>query len=282
MRVYISTDIEGITGLAAWSQCGRPNSDHFDFRWARERYTADVNAAIRGLRKAGGADIEIVLKDSHGNSKNLLIDQLEPGIEVVTGYGAGSDGMMMGLDDTFDAAVLVGYHARAGSLRGVMDHTISGRLHRLWLNGIEIGEIGLSALVAGRFGVPIVAISSDAAGCAEASDLIPGIATASVKQGMGRYMTQTLHPSESLPLIETTMEHGLRQAANVKPLVWSEPMVLRAEWNRSEEADYCERAVGTRRIDGYSVEFGPAPFIECHQTAWTWVALAQAGYDANN
>src|ERR1700733_200141 len=99
----------------------------------------DVNAAIRGARAAGAT--QIVVKDSHGNSKNLLIDDLEPGIELVSGHGSGNDGMMMGIDDTFDAAMLIGYHAMAGTLGGIMEHTITGGVHRLWVNGILTGEM---------------------------------------------------------------------------------------------------------------------------------------------
>ena len=92
MKVYISADIEGITGLVSWSHCGRGDSQRWDFPFARRMMTHDVNAAIRGAKAAGAS--EIVIKDSHGNSKNLLIDELEPGVRLVSGHGSGIDGMM--------------------------------------------------------------------------------------------------------------------------------------------------------------------------------------------
>src|SRR5687768_14334167 len=99
MKVYISADIEGITGLVSWSQCSRPDGSSYDYQFARRMMTHDVNAAVRGARAAGAT--EVVIKDSHGNSKNLLIDGLEPGVQLVSGHGSGTDGMMEGIDDTF-------------------------------------------------------------------------------------------------------------------------------------------------------------------------------------
>src|SRR5687768_10694745 len=150
MKVYISADIEGITGLVSWSQCSRPDGSSYDFPFARRMMSHDVNAAIRGARRAGAT--EVVVKDSHGNSKNLLIEDLEPDVKLISGHGSGIDGMMQGIDESFDAAMLVGYHAMACTTAGIMEHTITGGVHRMKVNGELCGEIGLSAAVAGRYG----------------------------------------------------------------------------------------------------------------------------------
>jgi len=86
VNVYISADIEGITGLISWSQCSRPDGNSFDYAFARRMISHDVNAAVRGARRAGAE--RILIKDSHGNSKNLLIEDLEPGVELVSGHGS--------------------------------------------------------------------------------------------------------------------------------------------------------------------------------------------------
>lgn len=240
---------------------------------------ADVNAAIRGAR-AAGAD-RIVIKDSHGNSKNLLIDLLEPGVELITGYGARGDGMMAGIDETFHASCLIGYHAMAGTHKGVMEHTISGRVHRMWLNGMLAGEIALSAATSGQYGVPLVAVSSDTAGCAEAAALIPGLKTAIVKDGFGRYMTQTKHPAETSSLIEQAVYEGIVNRQSIRPWLPGEPVTARIEFNRTEEADMAEKCPGVSRVDAYSVE-ATADWKTAHRTIWTMIVLAQAGFDANN
>ena len=279
MRVFISADIEGITGLVSWSQCSRPDGKSFDYAFARRMMTHDVNAAIRGAR-AGGAN-HIVIKDSHGNSKNLLLDELEPGVRLVSGHGSGTDGMMQGMDKAFDCAFLVGYHAMAGTLGGVMEHTITGGVHRLWINGHECGEIGLSAGVAGRFGVPITMISSDAAGCAEAFALIPGIQSAITKQGIGRYMADLLHPSETAPLIEAAAERAAKNCRMIRPHLWQEPTHVRVEFNRTEEADMCAKLLSVpRRIDGYTVEGTYPTYQEAHRVVWNLMGMSFEGIAA--
>jgi D-amino peptidase len=242
--------------------------------------THDVNAAVRGAR-AGGAT-EIVIKDSHGNSKNLLIDELEPGVRLVSGHGSGIDGMMMGIDESFDAAMLVGYHAMAGTTAGIMEHTITGGVHRLSINGMPAGEIGLSAGVAGRYGVPIVMVSSDEAGCAEAKSLLPGIQAAAVKRGFGRYMGELKHPSETGKLIEDAARTAVQNAGAVKPWLPEEPVTIRVEFNRSEEADFCARLLGVNRIDAYTVEVSYGDYLRTHQACWTLMAMAASGIQAQN
>lgn len=280
MRVYISADIEGVTGLVSWAQCGRPHSDHYDYRWAREMMAHDVNAAIRGARGAGAE--HIVVKDSHGNSKNLLIDMLEPGVELVSGHGSGADGMMMGIDANFDAALLIGYHAMAGTLHGVMEHTVSGRVHRMTINGMPAGEIALSTGVAGRFGVPIVAVSSDAAGCAEARQLVPFVQTATTKEGFGRYMAKCLHPRDTARAIEEAAREGVRRCKSIDPWLPDEPVVIAIEFNRTEEADFAARLAGAVRKDAYTVEVSADDYATAHRMAWSAFSMAGVGGDSNN
>jgi len=276
MRVYISADIEGITGLVSWSQCSRPDGKSFDYAFARRMMTHDVNAAVRGARAAGAT--EILIKDSHGNSKNLLIDGLESGVRLVSGHGSQTDGMMQGIDGTFDCAILVGYHAMAGTLGGIMEHTITGGVHRLWVNGVECGEMGLSAGVAGRLGIPLVMVSSDAAGCAEAAGLIPGVETAVTKVGLGRYMGNLLHPEETAVLIEEAARKGVAKRAEIKPHEWEEPTRITVEFNRAEEADMGAKLLSVpTRVNGYTLEGTYPTYQEAHRVVWNLMAMSAEG-----
>ncbi len=281
MDVFISADIEGVTGLVSWSQCSRPDGKSFDYAFARRMMTHDVNAAVRGARRAGAG--RILVKDSHGNSKNLLVEDLEPGVELVSGHGSGTDGMMQGIDASFGATMLVGYHAMAGTLGGIMEHTITGGVHRLWVNGVETGETGLSAGVAGAMGVPLVMVSSDAAGCAEAAALVPGVETAATKEGYGRYMGRLLHPSETAPLIEAAAERAVRRAGSLEPVRYAEPTTVRVEFNRAEEADMgAKLASGPVRVDGYTLERTFDTYVEAHRFAWNLMAMSFEGIGAQH
>jgi D-amino peptidase len=278
MNVFISADIEGITGLVSWSQCGRPKGDHYDFGFARRMMTHDVNAAVRGARKAGAK--RVVIKDSHGNSKNLLIEDLEPGVELISGYGSGCHGMMEGIDGSFDAAFLVGYHAKAGTANGIMEHTYTGRAHRLFINEVELGEIGLSAATAGRLGVPLALVTSDEMGCREASSMILGVHTAVTKYGFGRYMGRLLHPSETGPLIEKTAEAALRDLN--KPWTFHGECVVRLEVNRTEDADWAARIPGITRIDGYNVSVTVDNYTDAQSWAVVLMSVGTLGQGAHD
>lgn len=271
VKVYISVDIEGITGLVSWSQCSRPDGDTYDYPFARRMMTHDLNAAIRGARAAGAT--EIVIKDSHGNSKNLLIEDLEPGVHLVSGHGARTDGMMVGIDETFHAAMLVGYHAKAGTGGGIMEHTISGGVHRMFVNGREVGEMGLSVGVAGRYGVPVVFCSSDQAGCDEIKDLVSGIETVAVKEGYGRYMGKLRHPSDTGPEIEYGAKRAL-ETMPAKPFAFDEPCSFSVEFNRSEMTDMCDKLPRVNRVDGYTLEGTFPTYQEAHQVIWNLLAMS--------
>jgi len=250
VKVYISADIEGVTGVVSWKQCGAPSSEHYDWGFARRMMTHDVNAAIRGARKGGAR--EIVVKDSHNVSMNLLIDELESGVELISGSRPGADGMMEGIDSTFDCCFLVGYHGMSGTTDGVMEHTISGRVHRLWVNGVERGEMGLSAFAAGRHGVPLVFVSSDDKGVAEAEDLVKGVGTVTTKFGMGRYMARLRHPSVVRPEIEAGAERAV--GLGLAPTLSEGLQSVRLELNRSEEIDFSSQLPGWNRVDAYTIE----------------------------
>jgi D-amino peptidase len=276
MRVYISADIEGATGLVSWSQCSRPDGKSFDYAFARRMMTHDVNAAIRGARRAG-AEV-VVVKDSHGNSKNLLVEDLESGARLISGQGHGRAlGMMQGVEEGYDAALLIGYHAMAGTPKAVMEHTLTGGIHRLWVNGVETGEMGLSAGTAGRYGVPIAVVTSDLAGCLEAAALIPGVKAATVKEGLGRYSADLKHPDETAELIEQTVWVALQSLESVKPFVFAEPTTIRLEYNRTEMAQNGHRYPGLSFVDGYTVEGTYPTYEEAHRAIWHLLDFEASG-----
>lgn len=267
MDIYISADIEGVTGVVTWKQCGSPSSEHYDWQFARKMMTHDVNAAIRGARKAGAQ--RIVVKDSHNVSLNLLICDLEPGVELISGSGAGDDGMMEGIDTSFGAAFLVGYHARAGTPCGIMEHTITGRVHRFLINGVEAGEQMLSAFTAWHYGVPLALVTSDDKGCAEAMSFADGVVTACTKYGLGRFMGRLMHPSETGPAIESAAELAVRAAQSGSVMAQAVPSFfeLLLEGNRSEEMDLVDQLSGWERLDGYTARWVGEDWPSAHTAA---------------
>jgi D-amino peptidase len=270
LKVFISADIEGCTGVVTWGQAGGPLDSEFDWAYARRMMTHDVNMAIRGAREAGAE--EILIKDSHNSSKNLLIDELEPGVELISGEGSGMQGMVTGVASEHACCLLIGYHARAGTARGIMEHTITGAVHRFWINGMEAGEIALSAAACGILGVPVVCVSSDEAGCEEAEALLPGVRTAVTKIGLGRYMGRLKHPSVTGPLIFEAARAGVAGSRTVPAWRPTEPVTVTLEQNRSEEADAIAMLPNWTRMDGYTLELTCGTWEEAHM----WVRRAMS------
>ncbi len=279
MDVFISADIEGVTGLVAWSQAGRPSSEHYDWPFARRMMTHDVNAAIRGARAAGAE--RIVVKDSHGTSRNLLIEDLEPEVELISGMIPHPNGMMTGLDQSFGCAMLVGYHGMAGTLGGVMEHTITGSVHRFWINGEPAGEIAMSAGTAGQFGVPLVFVTSDDKGCAEAEALLKGVTTAVVKTGLGRYVARLKHPSVTGPLIEEAARRAVLNARQVVPWSPRTPVAVRIEHNTTDQTDAAALLPGWERLDAFTIEHTADSWEAAHRQVRRAMAMALTGAQAN-
>src|SRR5262245_22962948 len=158
LKVYISADMEGISGVASADQLS-PAS--FEYAQARQWMTGDVLAAIQGAREGGAT--EFVVSDSHGNGQSLLIDRFpaDVPITIVRSFPRPL-GMMEGLDSSFAAVMFVGYHTATTNTAGVRAHTISSALlTRIALNGAAMSEAGINAAIAAEFGVPVVLITGD-------------------------------------------------------------------------------------------------------------------------
>lgn len=178
-KIYIITDLEGASGVYKWSQID--NKDDALNKEACEYYMKDLEAVIKGF-KDGGAK-EIFVFDAHG--LQIIIPHLmTPGVKYLTGHPRPEG--LLGLDSTFDAVALVGFHAMEGTDNGVLNHTQNPYNHaRYWYNGIESGEIAQDALKCGFFNVPVVLVSGDDATCREATKFLgKDVVTVAVKEGI--------------------------------------------------------------------------------------------------
>jgi D-amino peptidase len=159
--------------------------------FAREQVTRETNAAARALFDSGAENV--VIWDNHGTGSNLVFDRLDPRCDIV--LGAGFNRRFPFLDDTYAGVLLIGYHAMEGTPNGVLAHTYSPWVYKeIRVNGKPVGEIALDAAVAGELGVPLLFVSSDDKGCAEARHFAPWIETVETKTGFGRTCAQSKHP----------------------------------------------------------------------------------------
>ncbi|QGG47834.1 M55 family metallopeptidase [Heliorestis convoluta] len=194
MRLYISADLEGVAGVVSPRQVTASAA----YEEARRWMTEEVCAVSRGALAAGAE--KIVVNDGHLSMTNLLLDHLPEKVEVLSGRPK-EWGMMCSIDKGFDLAFFVGYHARQGSL-GLLSHSYSDAIARIELNGIEVGELGFNAALAGFYGVPVGLVSGDAEVAVEGSHLV-GTRFAVVKWPLSQQGARTLLPQKSQALLET-------------------------------------------------------------------------------
>ena len=177
-KVFISADMEGISGISGSDQLSATGSE---YGRSRKMMADDVNAAIRGARTGGATDL--VVNDSHGSMRNLRLEDLEPGVRLIS-HSFKKSGMMEGLDESFDAVIFIGYHAQAGSAGGLFAHTGSGVVRDVRVNGRSLGEGGLNTLVAGWYGVPVVLVTGDDVAVKQVTAVATGARSVVVKRAI--------------------------------------------------------------------------------------------------
>jgi D-amino peptidase len=233
--------------------------------------TEEANAAIAGAR-AGGAS-EVLVNDSHGGMRNVLVDQLDAWADLISGAPK-THGMMEGLDGTFGVVFLIGYHARAGTEYAILDHTYNGKVvAHVELNGQPVGEIGLNAALAGYYGVPVGLVTGDLAATEEAKALLgPNLKIVTAKRAAGSQAAICLHPEEVQSLIRQAADEAL--ATTVAPMRLEGPIVLRVRLKSSLMADYASLIPESRRLDGYTLEYAHDDYLTVYRVFRAMVKLA--------
>ncbi|MEX2526604.1 MAG: M55 family metallopeptidase [Gemmatimonadota bacterium] len=257
VKVFISADMEGVVGAVTGDQLG-PGG--FEYQKFREYMTQEVNAAIRGARAAGAT--EIVVADSHGNGQNLLMDLLPDDILLVRSWPR-ELGMMHGVDESFDAAILLGYHASTDNSEGVRAHTFSSaNYHSVRLNGRVMTEGSVSAAIAGHFGVPVVMVSGDDAAVAEVQGEVGAVEGAVVKWNHGFHSATTVMPERAYALIEEAARRGVERRTEIAPYTPSQPLTLDLRFKNYLPAEVLSYLPSVERTDSHTIRYVGADMVE--------------------
>ena len=205
-KVYISVDMEGISGVSGSDQTsgGEP-----EYGRSRKLMAEDANAAIRGAFAGGATDV--LVNDSHGGQRNLLPEDLDPRARLIS-HSFKRHGMVEGLDETFDAVIFVGYHAKADSPRGLFAHTGSGVVKDVQVNGRSAGEGGLNTLMAQYYGVPVVMISGDDVAVEQQKEWTPSIRGVVVKRAINMRAVEARPLAEARRDIQAAAKEGVASA----------------------------------------------------------------------
>ncbi len=257
-KLYISADIEGIAGVVTRDQ-GGPGA--FEYQKGREWMTGEVVAACDAAFAHGIS--EVVVSDSHGNGQNLLLDELPDKVRVVRSWPRPL-GMMQGIEEGgYVGACLIGYHAGASNVSGILAHTLYGLVIReVRINGEVQPEAAISAGIAAHFSVPVVMISGDDVFVEETRKLIPGVQAAITKHSYGTLSGITLKPAASRGLIRDAVTSALENLDRFSASPRTGPLHLQVDFKHRMPAELLSYLSIVKRVSAYTIEFVAADMPE--------------------
>jgi D-amino peptidase len=249
LRIFISVDMEGIGGIGSPEMTSAGGKD---YATGREFMTQEVNTVVEAIFRHGPADI--VVNDSHGDHQNVLHEKLDPRVTYVQG-SIKPLGMVAGLDSTFDAAIFIGYHARAGTPTGFLAHTGSGILKGLWINDTEVGEGGMNAAYAGYVGVPVILAAGDSVFTEQFHALVQGAETVATKYAVTPRAARLLHPQAVRERLAAATGRALSRLESATPWRVTGPVQVRMRFDETTRPQILTAVPGVEQVDGYTVRF---------------------------
>ncbi|MCU6710664.1 M55 family metallopeptidase [Paenibacillus sp. J5C_2022] len=252
MKVYVSVDMEGISGIMLREQLFRGEALYEE---ARRLLTLEVNAVTEALVEAGAT--QIIVKDAHASGYNLLPELLHPAADYAMG-ATRIEHRFPGLTSDFAAALLIGYHAMGGTREAVRDHTMSSQgWQSVQLNGRMIGEIGLDALLFGLQGVPVCFVSGDDKTCKEAKEELGHVSVYATKTATGRHSAIIKPLARSHAELKEAVKAAVENVpARYQPYALPGPYEVTMRFHHTEQADSRRYDnVHSERIDGVTARY---------------------------
>ncbi len=257
MKIYISADLEGITGVSAWDEVDKSHKDYPRFQ---AQMTEEVKAACAGALAAGAK--EIVVKDAHATGRNIIAGQLPEAARLVSGWSRHPYGMMQELDNSFDAALMIGYHTGAGGDQNPLAHTLnSAKFAWITMNGRPTSEFLMNSYTASLEKVPVVFIAGDQGVCREALDLIPQVHTVAVKAGRGD-STLSIHPRRACRRIEKDVAQALRDLSTTACLELPGHFEVVVQFNNFKDAYRGSFYPGARLLAPGRISFTATDYLD--------------------
>ena len=246
MKIYVHTDLEGITGIDNLDMIQRTSPRH---RESCELLMGDVNAAVDGLFAGGARDVTVL--DSHGGGGNFILDLLDRRADHDPKANKKWWGKM---DPSYQGTIFIGAHAMAGTMNAFLDHTQSSAS---WfdykVNGRSMGELAQWAMVSGNFGIPMLMVSGDEAACAEARNFFSPVETAAVKRGVGRNIAEMVDPAEARRRIREAAMKCVALVGKARPFAPLKPMEIILTLYRSDYCDGYANRPNVERFDARTV-----------------------------
>jgi D-amino peptidase len=274
MKLFLSTDIEGTSGIVAWEQIIEGNAE---YEQGRRLLTNEVNAVISGALEAGSA--EFVVNDSHHYMRNLHPQDLLGEATLITGKHKPLY-MMEGLDASFDGVCFVSYHGSIGAEHAVLSHTYNpGAIWEVRINGEVVGESAINALVAAHYDVPIIFISGDEVTAQEARNIAPNAEKVVVKQSLGRFAAAHIHPTIACELLRKGASRAVSNVSDMRPPVFQQPVSLEVTFLVADMAEMALWVRGVERVGPRTIVMSSENLLDLYRMFVTVVTLTRSLVD---
>ena len=257
MKVFISADIEGTTLTTYWDQT-RTLTDAKATPHCQQM-TREGVAACEGAIAAGATEIHI--KDAHGKGINIDINQLPECATLIRNWSGHPLSMAYGCDETFDAAMFVGYHSAAGRNGNPLSHTETTQTTSVRLNGMVCSEFLLYSWACAMMGVPTVLLAGDKMLTEDSKGIHPKLKTVAVKDGFGA-MIRCLPPKVACDKIRVAAEEGLKQDLSDAVPTLPDHFVFELSYKEHKVAAKMSAYPGCKLVDDLTVRFESDDFME--------------------
>lgn len=256
MKLYISADIEGVAGVSHWDAT-RLNDP--EFQEARELMTNEVLAACEAAIDSGFK--EIVIKDAHGSARNIISSHLPENTTLIRGWSGHPYTMMQEIDNTFDAALFIGFHSSAGSTNNPLAHTISLNIEYIKINGIYASEFLINLYTASLEDVPVLFLSGDKHICQEAKDISSMIETVSVSEGIGA-SSICFSPKQSVKKIKDGVTKALTEDFNKCKFTLPKHFKIEIKYNNPSSAYRASFYPGIKEHTGQIINYESDTYLD--------------------
>lgn len=274
MKLFLSTDIEGTSGIVAWEQIIEESAE---YEQGRRLLTNEVNAVIVGAMEAGAN--EFVVNDAHHFMRNLHPQDLLGQATLITGRHKPLY-MMEGLDESFDGVCFVSYHGSIGAERAVLSHTYNpAAVWEVRLNGEIVGESGINALVAAHYGVPIIFVSGDEVTAQEARLIAPQAEKVVVKHSLGRFAASHIHPTVACEMLRKGAADAVRNSERMSPPAFEQPVRLEVTFQVADMAEWSLWVRGVERVGLRTIVISDDNLLNMYRMFVTVITLTRALVD---
>ncbi|RQG95465.1 M55 family metallopeptidase [Natrarchaeobius chitinivorans] len=276
MRVFISADMEGISGVTTVEDVIKGNPE---YKKAQDRMVSDVNTVIEGALEA---NVETILvNDSHSTMRNIPPESLHPRAELIRGNSKPKS-QIQGLDERYDVAMFVGFHAKAGTEDAILNHSYyTNEIISLRVNDEEVGEIGCNARYAQSVGVPVGLVTGDDKATDEAKREIRDVNTVTVKESIDRFSGKLFPQEEVQTDLKRESKKTVKEAEKGKftQSAPAEPTVIEIDWSTSNQARFASRFEGIQRTGGRTTQVEADTYSEAYRR---FVSMMRAGAAGTN